>query len=319
VPRLRMGFAFAIIVGLVSFTTAQDKQKFDLKFEKDKVFHQKLTTEVQQTLKVMNGSDIQLNHSQTYYFKWTPIDQTKDGKWEVKQSIEGVTFKFDVAGQTVTYDSTDPNAASGNPGLAEFFKSLVGLEFKVIFNGSTVEKVEGREEALKKMAAVNPQLEQILRKVLSDDALKEMTDPAMGLASGAEQAVGSTWTKEGTLNLGPIGTYARTYEYTYKGKDPTQKELDRIEIKPSITYKAATEGSDGLPFRIKSGNLSVKETKDSYMLYNPKTGRVETARLNVIINGELEVSVNTADAKVTLYQDQKTSLDTSDTSLLPKK
>lgn len=321
-PRVRLGMVIGLMAGMVSLATAQEKSKFETRFEKDKPFFQKLTTKVEQTLKVMGGSDIPLKHAQTYYFKWTPVSgPDKDGRWVVKQAIEGVTFEFDVAGQTVKYDSTDPNptGSTGNPGLGEFFKSLVGLEFTVTFKGSQVEKVEGRDEALKKLAAVNPQLEGVLRKVLTDDALKEMTDPGLGLAPPAEQAVGGTWKKEGTLNLGPIGTYVRTYEFTYKGKDPVKKELDRVEVKPTLSYKPATEGTEGLPFRIKGGSLAVKESKDSHILYNPKTGRVESARINVVITGDLDVTVNTADTKVTLYQDQKTELDTSDTSLLPKK
>ena len=40
-----------------------------------------------------------------------------------------------------------------------------------------------REEALKKLKSVNPQMEQILNVILSDEALKEMTDPSAGLTA----------------------------------------------------------------------------------------------------------------------------------------
>ncbi|OWK46357.1 hypothetical protein FRUB_00056 [Fimbriiglobus ruber] len=317
-----MGIVFGLLIGLATAATAQEKQKFEIKFEKDKAFYQRLTTKVEQNLKVTGGSDVPLKHEQTFFFKWTPLSQDKD-KWVVKQTIEGVKFKLDIAGQTIEYDSTEtnPSGAAGNPGLVEFFKNLIGAEFTVTFGpGGVVEKVDGREELLKKLSAVNPQMEAVLKKVLSEEAVKEMTDPGAGVATTAEQAVNSSWEKKSTLSLGPIGSYERTFNYTFKGKDAEKKELDRVEVKPTLTYKPSNDAGDGLPFRIKGGTLATTpETKPGILLYNPKTGRVESVKFNVILKGDIDVTIGTAEAKVALYQDQKTELDTADTSFLPAK
>ena len=330
-PRLRIAFVAALLIGFVSLAAGQDKQKFETKFEKDKSFYQKLTTEVEQTLKVQGGADVPLKHKQTFYFKWTPESQAtakdKDGKdrptWTVKMTIEGVQFNMNIAQQTIDYDSTNPSAGtSGNPGLADFFKNLVGAELKVTFGpGGVVDKVDGREDLQKKLAAVNPQMEQILKSVLTDEALKEMTDPSLGLTPPAEKAVNDKWEKKSTLSLGPIGSYERTFEYTYKGKDtdPLKKELDRIEVKPTLTYKPPTGGVDNLPFRIKGGKLETKEVKQGYILYDAKAGRVKEAKINVIMTGDLDVTIGTAETKVSLQQDQKTELESSDTPFIQKK
>ncbi len=302
---------------------AGDKQQFLTKFEANKPFFQKLTTKVEQTLKVQGGSDVPLKHEQTFFFKWTPVTEDK-GKWLVKQTIEGVKFKLDIAGQTIDYDSTDtnPSGAAGNPGLAEFFKNLIGLEFTVTFAANNViEKVDGRDEALKKLSAINPQMEAVLKTILSDEALKEMTDPSAGLATAVAKGVNETWEKKSVLALGPIGSYDRTYAYTYKGKDadPTKKELDRVDVKPTLTYKPPAVGTESLPFRIKAGTMATKEVKQGSMLYNAKTGRTQEVRFHVIMEGELDVTIGMADTKVKLYQDQKNELDTADTSFLPVK
>lgn len=311
--------------GLIAPAAAQEKQKFELKFEKDKPFYQKVTTKVEQTLKVQGGgADVPQKHEQTFYFKWTPISVEKD-KAVVKQSIEGVRFKMDIAGQTIDYDSTDtsPSGAAGNPGLTEFFKSLLGLEFTVTFGkNGVVEKVDGREQALQKLAAVNPNIESVLKRVLTEEAVKEMTDPAAGLTPAAEQAVGGTWERKGVLNLGPIGSYERTYTYSYKGKDPEKKDLDRVEVKSVVAFKPTAEAGEGLPFKVKGGNFTTKDVKDAkpgVILYNPKTGRVESVRLQQVLTGDLELTVANSDTKVALYQDQRVEVDTSDTSLLPQK
>src|SRR5207253_1625788 len=127
---IRLAVAAALALGLLSLTAvgqqppAAEKQKFDTRFEKDKSFYQRLTTSVVQNLKVSGGSEVPLKHDLTFYFKWTPVSVDKD-KAVVKQTIEGVKFKLDIAGQTVEYDSADPNpaGAAGNPGLTEFFKN----------------------------------------------------------------------------------------------------------------------------------------------------------------------------------------------------
>lgn len=322
--RFRIGAAVVLAVGMVSAAAGQDKQKFETKFEKDKPFYQELTTEVSQVVKVQGGADLPLKHRQTFLFKWLPVEQDKDGKWKVKQTIEGVKMTVDIAGNPINYDSTDPNptGAASNPGLADFFKSLVGAEFTVTFGpGMTVEKVEGRDDFLKKLAGANPQMESLLKKILTDEAMKEMTDPSAGITPNppAEQSVGGTWEKKATLSLGPIGSYERTFKYTYKGKDPEKKDLDRVEVEPKLVYKAPTDNAEGLLFRIKGGNLETINPKPGVIRFDPKAGRVVESEIGVTMKGNLDVSIGTTDTKVELYQEQKTTTKTSDTSFLPKK
>jgi hypothetical protein len=321
VPRVRLGLVAGLLVGMVAVATAQDKHTFETRFEKDKPFYQKLSTKVEQTLKVQGGSEVPLRHEQTFYFKWTPISEDKD-KWVAKMAIEGVQFRMDIAGQTIDYDSTNPNpaGAAGNPGLSEFFKNLIGSELTVTFGkGMAVEKVDGRDELQKKLASINPQMEAVLKSVLTDEAIKEMTDPSAGVTPAEPVSKDGTWEKKTTLSLGPIGSYDRIFTFTYTGKDPERTNLDRIEVKPSLTYKPPAGQAEGLPFRIKGGKLETKEVKQGLVLYNPTAGRVEQVRIHMVLGGDLDVAIGMADSKVSLSQDQRTELDTSDAPLMPKR
>ena len=316
----RLSFVGLLTLGLALAGSAQDKPKFETKFEVGKSFYQKLKTTVEQSIKLNGGGDVALRHEQTFFFQWTPTTIEKD-KIVVKQRIEGIILKLDIGGQTIEYDSTNanPTGPAGNPGLAEFFRNLVGLEFTVTFNKDmAVEKVEGREQAIDKLKTVNPQMESVLKAILSEEAVKEMTDPSAGLSVPAGKAVGETWEKKLAIPMGPIGSYELTNVYTYKGKDAVQKELDRVEIKPTLTYKAPASGTEGLPFRIKSGELKTKEVKQGTALYDPKSGRVKEMHLDIVTEGDLEVTVQNADTKLKLYQEQKSDLETADTSFLPK-
>lgn len=318
--RVRTGVALALVTAMASAALGQDKSAFVTKFEKDKPFFQELTTDVKQTVKVQGGSDLNLSHKQTFFFKWTPVSVEADKK-VVKLTIEGVKMTVDIGGNPINYDSTDSAASiAGNPGLADFFNSLKGAEFTVTFGkGMAVEKVDGKEEFLKKLAGANGQMEQLLRKILTEEALKEMSDPSVGITPPGEQAVGSSWEKKSTLSLGPIGSYERTFKYTYKGKDPEKKDLDLIEVEPKLVYKAPSDASDGLLFKIKSGTLETINPKPGKILWDPKVGRVVEANIGVTMKGTLNVVVSSTETTVELYQEQKTVTRTGDKSFVPEK
>lgn len=320
--RLRFGMGLCLLAGSLMMATAQEKQTFDIKFEKDKAFYQEMVTDVAQTIKVQGGSDLTQKHKQTFLFKWHPTEQQGD-KWIVKQTIEGVKMVIDIAGNQIEYDSTNPTTGA-NTNLADLFGKLVGTEFTVTLGkGGVVEKVDGKDEFLSKLQAVNPQMEGILKKMLSDEALKQMSDPSFGLSAAGEKAVNDTWEKKTTLGLGPIGTYDVTYKFTYKGKDAVKKELDRVEVVADLTYKPPTEQSEGLLFKIKSGDLKTEAPKadaaPNYLLYNAKTGLIEESSVSIKLKGTLDVTIGGTDTKVELYQEQTTKVRTSDQSFIPKK
>lgn len=312
-------------------TPGVNTAKFETKLEKDKAFFQEMETTVTQTIKVQGGSDLVQTHKQTFFFKWLPTNFAND-KWTVKQTIEGVKMSIDIAGNKVEYDSTNANSAgaAGNPGLADFFSKLVGTEFIITFGkGMVVEKVDGKDDFLKKLGGVNQQMESLLKKMLTDEAMKQMTDPSFGLTADKEQAVGGKWEKKATMNLGPIGSYDTVTTYTYTGKNAAgvtaaEKELDKIEVATVMTYKApAADQGEGLLFKIKGGELKTEPYKPgekaNFVLYNPKTGRVEQSTLAVKLVGKLNVTIGGTDTTIDLYQEQTTTVKTKDTSFVEKK
>lgn len=325
--RVRLCVAALLAVILGATVTAQEKQKFQIKLEKDKSFYQKMETKVTQVIKVQ-GQDLTQSQNSTFFFKWTP-EKSEGDKWTLKEKIEGLIMSIDISGNPITYDSTkdDVSGSAGNPGLMDFFKNLKGAEFTVVLNTKDwkVEKVDGKEELVKKLGSGSAQMDSLLKKIITEDAVKQMADPTFGLIPDQPKAPNETWEKKQTLSLGPIGSYDVTYKFTFKGKDSTQKHLDRIEVTPTLTYKAPTENTEGLLFRIKSGKLdSVPPAANdpaplppSVILYNPQTGRVEKATISLKLRGELSVAIGGTDTKVELEQTQTTTIESSNDSLLP--
>ena len=98
----------------------------------------------------------------------------------LEQEIVGVKMDIQIGGNPITFDSTKDSPAA-NP-LSDFFKALVGSEFTLTVSPDfKVTKIEGRDEFLKKLVTANQQMEPMLKQILSDEALKQMADPAFSV------------------------------------------------------------------------------------------------------------------------------------------
>ncbi len=292
------------------------------RFTVDKPFYQMMDTSTEQSINVM-GLDVTQKQKQTFYFKFTPKKQDGD-KWVIEQKIEGIKMSIDIAGNPVSFDSTQENPAGGaNTGLADFFKGLKDSTFMLTLNTKTmkVESVAGREEFLKRLSGANPQLEPLLKKILTDDALKQMADPTFGFLPPTPKKVGESWEVTTTLPLGPLGTYTNKYKLTYKGPEKDKSDLDVITVETTLSYAppAATDtDTSSLPFKIKESKLVTKDSKEpGKILFNRKLGRIESASFSLYLSGTLGIEIGGNSTTVNLTQNQTTKVETKDESLLP--
>jgi hypothetical protein len=332
VARVRFWLVVAMMLGLVCFTTgssAQDKGKTEdkaaektatadgkvelrWKFEKNQPLYQEMTSKTSQFMKVM-GMEVNQTQEQTFYFSWTLKDVDKDNNMTLVQRIEGVKLKIDIAGNPITFDSNNPSSA--NTSLAEFFKQLVGAEFRLtVDKDMKVTKVEGREEFLKKLGQANQSMEPLLKQVLNDEALKQMADPSFGILPGKPVGKGDTWTRDTKLALGPIGTYKNTYKYTVES---IENGIVKIKVESTLTYEPPAQPGQGLPFQIKSAKLSSKDAGGT-IVFDANKGRMDSQEMKVKLEGELEIEISSQTNKVELKQEQSTSIKTSDQPQMKK-
>ena len=68
---------------------------------------------------------------------------------------------------------------------------------------------------------------------------------------------GDKWDGKSTLDLGPIGTYNTTFNFTYEG---STNNVDKVKIDADLKYTAPPKDKTGLPFIIKDATLSGKST-----------------------------------------------------------
>ncbi|MBM4070951.1 MAG: hypothetical protein FJ271_18680 [Planctomycetes bacterium] len=309
-----------VLAGLVSLVPnlpvfAQDKET-TLKwtaFDPDtKPYYQTMYVKTDQKMTVM-GMTVNQTQEQTFYATWTPGKKDKEN-WVVGMKIIGAKMDINIGGNKISYDSTADNPQQ-NP-LTDFFNALLKLDLKFTINPKmTVEKIEGNEDLIKNLGKTNPQIEPLLKSILSADALKRMAEPPL-YAFPPKQPVkkGDKWEKKDSeLNLGPIGKYINDYTFEYAGKDDKKKELDKITVKATMKYVPPSDKGSKLPFIIESDSKLVGEQGTGTVLFNPAKGRFEDYSLSMTLKGDLNIDIGGMKTKVALTQEQTSKVTTSDT------
>jgi hypothetical protein len=315
--QLRHGFlALVAVAGLTVSAFGQDAVTLKWKFEVNKTFWQEMTTTTDQTMKVM-GTDVKQTQTQTFWFAWTPQKNNADGSWEIEQKIVGVKMTIDIGGNKVEYDSTKENPGT-NP-LADFFKALVGSKFVLTLDKDyKVTKITGREEFIAALSKANPQMEKLLKQILSEKALMDMADPTFSVVSGKEIKKDTKWDKMTTLDMGPIGTYKNTFTYTYEGKNTdgktdAEKKLDKIKVETKLEYSPPKDqpADSTLPFKIKSASLTSKDATGT-ILFDNDAGRIDSSSMKLTLEGQLSIEISGQTTQVDLKQTQTTTTKTTD-------
>jgi hypothetical protein len=296
-----------VVVGLGVPVFGQEAVDLKWKFEKGKKFYQEMTTQTAQEMNVM-GQKINQTQKQTFVFSWEPLEfNEKDKTWKIKQKIEQMKMDIQIGGAPITYDSTKEAAGANNP-LSDFFKALINSEFILEIDAEgKVKDIKGRDDFIKKLSNTNQTMEPLLKGILTDEALKQMADPAFGMLPDKPKKKGETWDKTSKLNLGPLGSYENTYKYTLEGVD---KDVATIKVDATVKYIPPAAGAGGsLPFRIQSADLKSEKTEGK-IEFDVKAGRLASSKISQKLKGKLNIDISGMTSDVTLDQDQTTTVKT---------
>jgi Family of unknown function (DUF6263) len=315
----RIVLALVAAAGLAVPAFGQAPVALKWEFKKDVPFYQEISTITKQTMKVM-GMDVSQNQSQTFYFSWTPVGEDKNHNWTIKQKIEAVKMEIEIAGNKIQYDSTKDTGQTGNP-LSDFFKALVGSEFTLTISPEMkVTEIKGRDDFINKLVKANPQMEPLLKTILSDEALKQMSDSAFAALPNKPVKPGESWPGKSILDMGPIGKYDSTYKYTYEGKGKeANSKLDVIKVESTLAYQPPGPNASGaLPFKIKKAELQSKDAKGTIYFDNEKH-RLDHSEMHLTLTGKLTIDISGMPSDVDLNQVQDTTVKSYDKNPVEKK
>ena len=93
-----------------------------------------------------------------------------------------------------------------------------------------------------------------------------------------------------------------TFTYTYEGKD--EKQMDKLKVGTALTYSppAATEPTEGLPFKIKEAKLTTKEGTGDVRFDSVK-GRLDSSTMKLVLEGTLTIEIGGMATPVDLKQE----------------
>jgi hypothetical protein len=173
----------------------------------------------------------------------------------------------------------------------------------------TVKSIEGRDKFIKSLIDMNPQMQNLLKAILSEDALKKMAEPTWWAypKDGVLPAKDATWTKDATLALGPIGNYKTTFTFANKGEAAGKVD---IGIKTKLEYTAPTD-KGGLPFTIQKAELK-GDNGEGKAIFDRQKGRFESSTLTMKLSGKITIEVGNMTTDVELNQDQEATSTTRD-------
>jgi hypothetical protein len=315
-----VALAALVWTGLLLPLGAQDKGEVKFVFRafhpKAPPFYQKLVTSTVQEMKVEKQGQPALKqvHTQTIVIKWTPKDD-KGNSYVVEQKIEYVDMNIAIGSTTFAYNSGLKDQPK-NP-MTEFFDSLMNLTLTLYIDKSTLKitKLEGRDKFVDKLSESHPQMKNLLKSILGDDAIKQMSEQTWAAIPSMPVKKGQTWVNESDLNLGAIGTYKSKYTYTFDG---AEDKLEKISVVPSVAYVAAKDkgGKDEqLPFDIKSDSIlkSVAGPDTAGTVYfDAEKGRISKSSLKMKVEGTVVVAIGGTDTRIALSQTQNSDLTTAD-------
>jgi hypothetical protein len=315
-PRCLVGVVF---LALGAATPAQDARpvRLEWKFEKNKTFYQKMTTDTRTTGKA-RGQEINQRVKQTLISSWTPLEQKPDGSWVIKVKVEACQTEIEDQGKKTSWDSTKDDGV--NP-LSEFIKLQRDVELTLTVSPDLlITKVAGREELVGKLVEFNPQMKPLVEAFWGEDAIKQMADPIFGAVPNREVKRGDTWSRESTLSMGPFGSISNKYTFSDEGPG-TAANVEKVLVKNALTYKPSAEIKlgDVLSVKVKAADLKTVEA-GGVVEFRKDWGRVERSEMKLTITGKVTIEVGDETTDVDLTLRQSTTVTTSDENpVVPRK
>jgi hypothetical protein len=220
-------------------------------------------------------------------------------------SVHHFTVKKTDKESTVLEEKIESITLKSNPPLpAELSQlgSLKGSTLTVTLDPSgKVAKLEGYDQMIRSaIPAGNEQIALMIRAVMSEPTFKQALDEIFNFLPTKPVNKSDTWKREGTVPLGPFGTFTTEFVYSYQGKG---KDGEEIGVKPALTY-AAPKGDNQLPFRINKGEFKI-ESAQGTIVFDSKLGKLVRQDLAFTARGALSVEAVNKETALALQLEQK--------------
>jgi hypothetical protein len=223
-----------------------------------------------------------------------------------KVSADGATLEQKFVGAKLKGD------LASNEALKKMMERLKGATLTITLSKEgRLLKLEGYEEAIKKLSGDKAEEAALVKSVLSEESIKTSLTETFGFLPDREVKKGDAWTKAIKTPLGPFGFLQGDYEYTFKGKPEKAGDkglvVDQIGVGAKLHFdfpKNAVVMGDLKVARAEFKTESAAGTID----FDPSAGKLVRAEMDMSVKGTL--TLDNKGTGITVYLEYKTNAKT---------
>jgi hypothetical protein len=276
----------AVALGTVLAAPARAQVTLAWKLNQGDKFYLESVQTQKQTMELM-GQKIPMNMETTNLFSFEVLKKSAD-ETVLKQTIENVKIKG------------EGPAAQAQEQVAEKIKGSV---FTLTLGPKgRITKVEGLDAYINKAAGDNPLVGQMLKVMLTEEALTQAYSEIFSFAPDKPVTKGDAWKRDSALSLGPMGKFKIEQEYTYEG--PAEGG-ERVTSKGAFKFEPSKGDGGGLPFKVTKGDFQTLEAKGEF-LFDPKAGRPVRYTYKARLKGDMTLDAGGNEVAMTMDLDQET-------------
>lgn len=259
-------------------------------FKQGDTFQQETISKLTQVVKARQ-QEFKQDIVQTSLIKYTVSAVEPNGNVLLDQQIESMK-------------ATNPDG-SPSKGNNAVFNQLQGAILKAKLTPELkVEQLEGYDELLKRLAGDDPNVRRVVTAILSEEQLKNAISYSMGFVPQKAMPAGSTWKKEMTLTMGPLGTVQISQAFKFEGMETIEgTSLAKITYQPTVNYVPPKADAINPELSITKGKIELKSAS-GVIYFDPAGGRLHHSELKLTLGGEMTAQVQGSEIPVTFEQTQ---------------
>jgi hypothetical protein len=189
--------------------------------------------------------------------------------------------------------------------LDKMLEKLKGAVMKITLDkNNKITKFEGYEDFIGKLTAGDEETGKIIKKIITEDTLKQSSDQMFAFLPPNPVSKGDTWKHDAKVPFGGMGEFKASQEYTYLGKEAAG---EKVALKGSLTYLPPKGDSTFGLFKIVRGNLKAEGAKGT-MFFDAAKGRPIRYSMAMVMRGTLTLDI------VGMMTDMELTMDQSSTS-----
>jgi hypothetical protein len=292
-PRWFTGVVLLLCLGAVP---AHGQAPPQWKFKKGDGFRLEIVSTFKQTMKLLDSKgkpqdkDVKQEIEYTQLLAFKVLDTKDDGSVVLEETLESIAFKN--PGGTLTPD-----------------EKIKGATLTITLGPKrTVDKVEGLDALLAKLAGEDTKVRDTLKRTLTEDYFKKT---AREVFAFLPDKADKKWTRTVDAPLGPLGTLKITNEYKDEGTEKVKDQpVAKITFTSTVTYtKPTKEQSAGAPFHVVNGDLKADGAKGT-ILFDAATGRLVSSNWALKLKGKMNIAIGDTElvAEVEQAETIKTTL-----------